>query len=44
MTSLITISSIKDFDVAFGQIGLKVGPRTGLNKRTKDEKEWFVVQ
>jgi hypothetical protein len=25
-------------------LGLKVGPRTGVNRRTKEQKEWWVVR
>jgi hypothetical protein len=38
----VTIGKFEDFDVAFGEVGAKVGPRTGANKRTQDEKEWYV--
>jgi len=41
---LVTVKDIKDFDAAFGETGFKVGPRTGPNRRTKDEKEWYVVR
>jgi hypothetical protein len=35
---------MRDFDRVFGDVGFKVGPRTGKNKRTKEQKEWFVVR
>jgi len=40
----ISVPSLREFDSAFGEIGLMVGPRTGPNKRTKDDKEWYVVR
>jgi hypothetical protein len=40
----ITISSSKVIDVAFGSIGLTVGSRIGVHKRTKDDMEWYVVR
>jgi len=30
--------------VAFGELGLRVGSRTGEAKRTQDQKEWYVVR
>lgn len=44
MTVEVQIDSLNGLDSAFGTIGLKVGPRTGPNKRTKDDKEWYVVR
>jgi hypothetical protein len=37
----VTVENIDRIDEAFGDVGLKVGSRT---KRTKDEKEWYVVR
>ena len=36
----IISSKNSDLDRAFLTLGAKVGPRTGPDKRTKDEKEW----
>jgi hypothetical protein len=44
MTRQIEILDLGTFDSVFGEVGLKVGPRTGPDKRTKDEKEWYVVR
>jgi len=41
---MIEVSDIGNFDAAFGDVGLKVGPRTGEAKRTHAEKEWYVVR
>jgi hypothetical protein len=40
----VTIKNRSSFDVEFGELGLKCGPRTGANKRTQDDAEWFVVR
>jgi len=40
----VYIESPKDIERAFGSIGLKVGPRTGPKKRTKEDKEWYVLR
>jgi hypothetical protein len=40
----INIPDFAGFCAAFGSIGSRVGPRTGGEKRTQDEKEWFVVR
>jgi hypothetical protein len=40
----VTVKEASELDSAFGSVGLKVGPRTGVNKRTKDDKEWYVVR
>ncbi|MGE0061894.1 MAG: hypothetical protein AB7T86_07430 [Xanthobacteraceae bacterium] len=40
----LKISDFESFDDVFGDLGLKVGPRTGSNKRTKEQKEWYVVR
>jgi hypothetical protein len=42
--SKVTINNLESFDAAFGQLGLRVGPRTGPDKRTQDDKEWYVVR
>ena len=44
MSVKISVPSLREFDSAFGETGLIVGPRTGPNKRTKDDKEWYVVR
>ncbi|MFL9823549.1 hypothetical protein [Rhodoplanes sp. SY1] len=38
------IDQIDSFDVAFGDLGLRVGRRTGPNKRAKAAEEWFVLR
>jgi len=40
----ITITDIQKFEEEFGTLGLKVNPRTGANKRTQDDKEWYVIR
>jgi hypothetical protein len=40
----VTILELSNFDAAFGEIGAKVGPRTGPNKRSQEEKEWYVIR
>ncbi len=40
----IRIAELTELENAFEQIGLRVGPRTGTNRRTKDDKEWYVVR
>jgi len=44
MSASITITKFEDFDLCFGDLGAKVGPRIGPNKRTQDQKEWYVVR
>jgi hypothetical protein len=44
VTTNIRIDRFDLFDAAFGEIGLKVGPRTGPEKRTQDDKEWYVAR
>jgi hypothetical protein len=44
MRAPIEIVTLEQFDVAFGELGAKVGPRTGPHKRTQDEKEWYVLR
>jgi len=44
MGASVAIQKIDDFDSAFGELGAKVGPRTGRNKRTQDEKDWYVLR
>jgi len=41
---MIEIRHLAGFDAAFGELGLKVGPRTGVAKRTQADKEWYVVR
>jgi hypothetical protein len=40
----VKISDLAALNDAFGTLGAKVGPRTGPNKRTQDDKEWFVLR
>jgi hypothetical protein len=40
----VTITQLSGFDAAFGALGANVGPRIGLDKRTQDAKEWFVLR
>jgi hypothetical protein len=40
----VTIFTFEEFDAAFGSRGLAVGPRTGPNKRSQDDKEWYVAR
>lgn len=44
MTQKVGIESPAGFDAAFGKLGLKVGPRTGPNKRSQDDTEWYVLR
>ncbi len=44
MNKTIKVPDIAGFCTAFGAVGLKVGVRTGAEKRTQDDKEWFVVR
>ena len=40
----IHVADISTFEEAFGTVGERVGPRTGPDKRTQDDKEWYVVR
>jgi hypothetical protein len=44
LKTTVHISRCGDFDATFGDLGAKVGPRTGAKKRTKDEMEWYVAR
>jgi hypothetical protein len=44
MNNTIKIPDLARFCSAFGAVGLRVGSRIGADKRTKDDKEWFVVR
>jgi hypothetical protein len=44
VTKNIRIDRFDLFDASFGALGLKVGPRTGPEKRTQDDKEWYVAR
>jgi len=44
MAACIHVADISTFDEAFGTVGQRVGPRTGPDKRTQDDKEWYVVR
>jgi hypothetical protein len=41
--STVTISNREELDIAFGSIGM-VRSRTGPNKRTQDDMEWYVIR
>jgi hypothetical protein len=41
---IVNVPDFAGFCAAFGALGSSVGPRTGVDKRTQDEKEWFVVR
>src|SRR5438046_1073403 len=40
----IHVADISTFDEAFSTVGLRVGRRSGPDKRTQDDKEWYVVR
>ena len=42
--STVRITRPEDFEAAFGSFGARVASRAGPNKRTQDEKEWFVLR
>src|SRR5262245_49219006 len=44
MAIRIHVADITTFDGAFGAVGLHVGPRIGPDRRTQDDKEWYVVR
>jgi hypothetical protein len=44
LNTTIRIPDLASFCTSFGSLGLRVGARTGLHKRTQDDKEWFVVR
>lgn len=44
MTIRIHVADISTFNEAFGWVGQRVGPRTGSEKRTQDDKEWWVAR
>jgi hypothetical protein len=44
VTAAITIAKLEEFHGAFGELGAKVGPRRGNNRRTQDDKDWYVVR
>lgn len=44
MAIRIHVADISTFDEAFGSVGQRVGPRTGSDKRTQDDKEWWVAR
>ncbi|SFL42394.1 hypothetical protein SAMN03159423_1934 [Bradyrhizobium sp. NFR13] len=44
MAIRIYIADISTFDQAFNSVGQRVGPRSGSDKRTQDDKEWWVVR
>jgi hypothetical protein len=44
MKACVNVPDVAGLCAAFGPLGSRVGPRTGGDKRTQDEKEWFVVR
>jgi hypothetical protein len=44
MTETVNVPDLVGLCAAFGPLGSRVGPRTGGDKRTPDETEWFVVR
>lgn len=44
MNKTIRILDLASFSTAFGAIGLKVGTRIGPNRRSQEDKEWFVIR
>ncbi|UGY28166.1 hypothetical protein HU675_0016175 [Bradyrhizobium septentrionale] len=44
MAERVHVKDISTFDEAFGTVGMRVGARIGPDKRTQDDKEWYVVR
>jgi hypothetical protein len=44
MPETVNVSDLAGLCAAFGTLGSRVGLRTGGDKRTHDDKEWFVVR
>jgi hypothetical protein len=44
MNKTIQIATLARFCAAFGTLGLQVGSRTDVGKRTQDDTEWYVVR
>ena len=44
MAIRIHVADISTFGEAFGTVGLHVGSRTDSDRRTQDDKEWWVVR
>jgi hypothetical protein len=44
MNESVNVPDLIGLCAAFGPLGSRVGPRTGRDKRTQDETEWFVVR
>jgi hypothetical protein len=44
MNESVNVPDLIGLCAAFGPLGSRVGPRTGGDKRTQDEREWFVVR
>jgi hypothetical protein len=44
VNKIVKVPDVASFCTAFGSLGLIVGPRTGVGKRSQDDKEWFVVR
>ena len=43
-TEALTVRGQNELRRAFQVLGAQVGPRRGLNRRTKDEKEWYCLR
>jgi hypothetical protein len=44
VTETVNVPDLAGLCAAFGALGARVGPRTGRDKRTQDDTEWFVVR
>jgi hypothetical protein len=42
--TVVAVEKFATFETAFGETGLRVGPRSGPGKRTNAEKEWYVLR
>ncbi len=40
----LIVASLVDLPEAFGELGIRVGPRKGASARTHDEKEWWCFR
>jgi hypothetical protein len=41
---IVEVPNLTSFDAAFRNVGMRVGPRTGAERRTQGDKEWYVVR
>lgn len=41
---MVTLGSAEDVDSSFGELGLKVGSRSGPDKRSNGDKEWYILR